>query len=70
MSAREFSKGDKVAWDHSQGTSKGKVVDIATEPGEIKDFHYEASREDPKYIVESEDTGAHAAHTADELRRA
>ncbi|HET6405459.1 MAG TPA: DUF2945 domain-containing protein [Candidatus Thermoplasmatota archaeon] len=70
MSERRFEEGDRVAWDHSQGTSRGEVVRVATEDGEIKSFHYSASKEDPRYIVESESTGAHAAHTADELRKA
>jgi hypothetical protein len=68
--AREYEVGDEVEWDHAQGTSKGKVVRVATEPGEIKTFHYEASKDDPRYIVESHKTGAQAAHKAEELRKA
>ena len=67
--AKELQKGDRVAWDHAQGTTEGKVVDVATEPGKIKDFQYKASEEEPKYIVESEKTGARAAHTPEELRK-
>lgn len=70
MSERTFREGDRVAWDHSQGTARGKVVRVATTDGHIKDFHYRASEDDPRFIVESEETGAHAAHTADELRKA
>lgn len=68
--ARDYHVGDHVAWDHSQGSSKGKVVEVATEDGHIEDFHYAASEEDPRYIVESDETGARAAHRADELRSA
>lgn len=70
MSAKKWQVGDRVEWDHAQGTSEGKVARVATEPGEIKDFHYAASKEDPRYIVESEETGAIAAHKGDELREA
>lgn len=70
MTEREYHVGDRVRWDHAQGTSEGKVVEVATEPGEIKSFHYDASEKDPRYIVESDETGARAAHTAGELRKA
>jgi len=70
MGGRKYHEGDRVAWDHSQGTSRGKVVRVATSDGSIKDFHYTASPDDPRYIVESEETGATAAHTEDELRKA
>lgn len=70
MAEHEWSEGDRVEWDHSQGTSQGRIVRIATEPGEIQDFHYEAHEDDPRYVVESEATGALAAHRGEELRRA
>ncbi|HWG92574.1 MAG TPA: DUF2945 domain-containing protein [Candidatus Thermoplasmatota archaeon] len=69
MTKREFKKGDEVAWDHSQGTAHGEVVDKKTSGGKVKGFHYTASEADPKYIVKSDKTGARAAHSKDELRR-
>lgn len=59
-----------MEWDHAQGSSTGTVVDVATSPGSIQDFHYKASEDDPRFIVESDGTGARAAHTGDELREA
>jgi hypothetical protein len=66
----KFHKGDRVAWDHAQGTTQGKVVEVAHEPGSIEDFEYTASDDDPRYIVESDKTGARAAHSAEALRKA
>ncbi|HVM45273.1 MAG TPA: DUF2945 domain-containing protein [Candidatus Thermoplasmatota archaeon] len=68
MSERRYRVGDRVRWDHSQGTTEGKVVRVATEDGRIQDFEYTASEEDPRYIVESDRTGSRAAHREDELR--
>lgn len=70
MTEREWHEGDRVRWDHAQGTSTGRIVRVATEPGDIEDFHYRASEDDPRYIVESDATGARAAHRAEELREA
>ncbi|HVL48762.1 MAG TPA: DUF2945 domain-containing protein [Candidatus Thermoplasmatota archaeon] len=70
MSAKEWKVGDHVAWDHAQGTSEGRIVRIAKEPGTIEDFRYVASEDDPRYIVESGSTGARAAHKGEELREA
>lgn len=60
--------GDRVSWDASGGHAHGKIVRIAERSGQIKGFHYKASKDDPRYIVET-DEGKQAAHKADELRR-
>ena len=70
MTERSFSPGDKVKWDHSQGTTTGKVVRKATRPTHIKDHKVAASEAHPEYIVESAKTGARAAHTPSALRKA
>jgi hypothetical protein len=36
MIEKSFRPGDRVAWDHSQGTSAGKVVKKQTTPTRIK----------------------------------
>jgi len=62
--------GDTVAWDHSQGTTTGKVVRKQTTPTKIKGHKVAASKDNPEYIVKSNKTGAIAAHRPDELRKA
>ncbi|MBD0415648.1 hypervirulence associated TUDOR domain-containing protein [Oryzicola mucosus] len=67
---KSFDKGDKVAWDTSQGETKGKVVRKQTSRTSIKGHTVAASTDDPQYIVESEKSGKRAAHKPDELRKA
>jgi len=70
MTAKTFKAGDKVRWDHSQATTTGKVVKKLTSPTKIKGHKVAASKEHPEYLVESGKTGARAAHTPEELRKA
>ena len=66
---KKLKPGDKVACDWSQGEVKGTVVKKQTTPTSIKGHKVAASKDDPQYIVESDKTGAKAAHKPDELRR-
>jgi plastocyanin len=66
---KTFKAGDKVAWDHSQGTTHGEVVRKQTTPTQIKGHKVAASRDNPEYIVKSGKTGAIAAHRPEELRK-
>ena len=65
-----LKKGDKVSWDSSQGTVKGKVVGKITKPTAIKTHKVAASKENPEYRVKSDKTGAEAAHKASALKKA
>lgn len=60
--------GDRVSWKSGQGTAEGQVVRIAFESGRIGDYVYDASRENPRYIVETAE-GKVAAHRAETLSR-
>ena len=62
--------GDRVEWKSSQGTVTGKVKKKLVEPAEIKGHHVAASPENPEYLVESEKTGAEAAHKPEALKKA
>ena len=65
----DFKVGDKVKWHSHGGAAHGKIVKIAHEDGHIEDFDYKASKDDPRYIVET-DEGKRAAHKADALEKA
>jgi len=69
MSEQSFRPGDRVKWDHSQGTTTGKVVKKVVSPIRIKDHKVAASQNDPEFLVESDKTGAKAAHRPDALRK-
>ena len=61
--------GDRVEWESSQGTVKGTVKKKLTKPVEIKSHHVAASADNPEFLVESEKTGAEAAHKPGSLKK-
>lgn len=65
-----FSKGDRVRWNTPQGETRGHVVDVRTRDFQFAKQPFKASEDDPAYIVESEKSGAQAAHEEDALSRA
>src|SRR3569623_364308 len=66
---KTFRQGDRVSWNTSQGTTYGKVVEKLTSDTKIEDHQVRASEDDPQYLVESEKTGARAAHTSGALKK-
>ena len=69
MADETFQIGERVSWQSGGGTAVGRVVRVATESGRVGDFVYNASKEDPRYIVET-DEGRRGAHRAEALSRA
>jgi hypothetical protein len=65
----EFKKGDKVAWNSSQGEVEGTIERKLTKPTRIKQHDVAASPDDPEYLVKSDKTGAKAAHKPGALRK-
>lgn len=69
MDDDSLKAGDRVRWDHSQGSSTGKVVRKLASPTRIKGHRVAASSDNPEYLVESARTGARAAHKPSALRK-
>ncbi|MBS7456927.1 DUF2945 domain-containing protein [Coralloluteibacterium stylophorae] len=67
--AERLKKGDKVAWQTSQGTTHGTVEKTLTRPTDIKSHHVAASPDNPEYLVVSDKSGKHAAHKPDALKK-
>lgn len=65
----ELKVGDRVSWNTSQGRTRGTVVQRKTADFEFDDQKFTASKDEPAFIVESEKTGARAAHKANALRK-
>jgi hypothetical protein len=65
-----YRQGDEVTWKHAQGTSTGTVKQVHKERIEFEGQTFVGSEDDPVYIVESDGTGARAAHKADGLSEA
>jgi Hypervirulence associated proteins TUDOR domain len=61
--------GDKVSWKSHGGTAEGKVVKKQTSETKIKGHKVAASKDNPQYIVETEE-GKQAAHKASALKKA
>ncbi|MFC7431623.1 MULTISPECIES: DUF2945 domain-containing protein [unclassified Agrococcus] len=66
---KDLSKGDRVSWSTPQGRTQGKVVEQRTKDFQHDGQHFTASADEPAYIVESEKSGATAAHKGSALRR-
>jgi hypothetical protein len=65
----KLTPGDRVRWDTSQGETRGKVVRKLTSKTRIKGHTAKPDKEHPQYLVESEKTGARAAHKPAELKK-
>ena len=57
-----FSKGNTVAWNTSQGETHGTVQEKRTSDFTFEGQQFRPTEDDPYYIVESDRTGAKAAH--------
>lgn len=66
--ADDLSKGDKVSWKSHGGTAHGNVVKKQTTPTQIKGHKVAASKDDPQFIVETDD-GKKAAHKPAALKK-
>lgn len=64
-----ISKGDSVHWNTSQGRTTGKAVEQRTSEFQHDGQKFKASSDDPYWIVESEKTGARAAHKESSLSK-
>ena len=65
---KELKKGDKVSWSSHGGTAHGTVEKKQTSRTEIKGHKVDASKDNPEYIVKS-DNGGKAAHKPEALKK-
>ena len=68
MAEKSFKAGDKVSWSSHGGIAHGKVVKKLISPTDIKGHHVAASKDNPEYLVET-DEGKQAAHKPDALKK-
>lgn len=64
-----ISEGDRVSWNTSQGRTQGTAKERRTALFQHAEQQFNASDEEPYWIVESEKTGATAAHKESSLRK-
>lgn len=65
---KTLKAGTKVSWSSHGGTATGKVVKKLTNPTDIKGHHVAASKDNPEYLVETEE-GKRAAHKPGALKQ-
>jgi hypothetical protein len=65
---KALKHGDKVKWKSHGGTAEGKVAKKLTRPTDIKGHHVAASKDNPEFLVETED-GKRAAHKPEALEK-
>ena len=63
-----ISKGSKVSWNTSQGTTHGKAMEKRTSEFTFDGQKFKASDDEPYWIVRSDKTGAKAAHKESSLK--
>jgi hypothetical protein len=63
------SVGDRVSWSTPQGRTRGRVVERKIEDFTLDQQHFTASDDNAMFVVESEKTGARAAHRESALRK-
>lgn len=64
-----IAKGDRVGWKTSQGPTTGTAVEKRTKPFQHAKQKFDAGEDEPYWIVESEKTGARAAHKESTLAK-
>ena len=64
------SKGDRVRWNTSQGPTVGTAVEKRTTRFQHDKQQFNASDDEPYWIVESEKSGKTAAHKEASLTKA
>ena len=67
--AQEFRQGDTAEWNTPQGKTQGTVKRKLTSSTEVGGQEITASANDPRYLVESEESGKEAAHKPDALTK-
>ncbi len=67
--AVKLKKGDAVEWETPQGKTSGTVKKKLTAPIDIKGHHVAASKDNPEYLVETDQSGKQAAHKPESLKK-
>ena len=60
--------GDRVSWNTPQGRTEGRIVERKTTDFRLAGQQFRASDDEPMFVVESDKSGARAAHKSSALR--
>jgi len=69
MADKTFKKGDKVEWQSHGSAAKGGVERKITSDTEAGGRKVRASKEEPQYLVVSDESGGDAVHKPSALKK-
>ncbi|AZZ47817.1 DUF2945 domain-containing protein [Rathayibacter rathayi] len=64
-----MKKGDKISWNTSQGETHGELVEKKTNEFHFEGQKFNASEDEPYWIVQSDKTEAKPAHKESSLTK-
>ena len=64
-----FHVGDHVSWNSEAGRVRGVIKKKLTAPTKLKGYIVRASKEEPQYLIESDETDHIAVHEGSALRK-
>jgi hypothetical protein len=67
--AKKLAKGDRVAWETSQGRTTGTVEHLVTRNARVKGHRAAATEREPQVLVKSEKSGKRAIHRPEALEK-
>ena len=65
----QFEKGDRVTWQSHGGTAEGEVIRKITSDTEAAVRTVRASKDEPQYLVRSDQSGGEAVHKPEALTK-
>jgi len=66
----DFKVGDKVEWEYSGSKVTGKITKRITEETEAGGRKVKASKDEPQFLVKSDNNGSEAVHKPESLKKA
>ncbi len=69
MAKETLKKGDHVEWETSQGKTSGTIKKKLTAPAQIKSHKIAASKDNPEFLVETDESKKQAAHKPESLKK-
>jgi Hypervirulence associated proteins TUDOR domain len=67
--ARRFKVGDHVSWNSEAGRVRGRITQKITSPMRFKTYMVRASKEEPQYLIKSDQTDHLAMHKGAALKK-
>ncbi len=68
MTTRTFKVGDHVSWNSEAGRVSGRIIKMHTRDVDYKGYVHHASKDEPQYEIESDQTDHVALHKGSALQ--